>query len=104
MLERDGLAQELQRSVWRTVLNLQGRTDSSISLSYSLLLVRNVLKIRAVRNLVADRGELIVWHGAGHLLVTGGPGPHDGRAGASGASLQSVMSKDLTVFSNNILE
>ena len=64
-------------------------------LSLSLLLVRDVLDVRAVWNLIADRGKIIGWHTPHYLLVTGGPRPHDGRAVAG---LQSVMSKDLTVI------
>ena len=89
VLERNGETQQLQWSeVGRT--GLAWRNDS-----YWLLLVRDVQDIRAVRNLIASRGEVIVRHTPQHLLVAGGPHPHHGRAGAS---LQSVMSKDLTVI------
>ena len=91
VLERNGETQQLQWSEVRTGLNL----EVWLLLALSLLLVRDVQDIRAVRNLIASRGEMIVRHSPHHLLVTGGPHPHHGRAGAS---LQSVMSKDLTVI------
>ena len=96
MLERNRVTQQLQWSVWRTVLN----SSIYLYLCYSLLLVRDVLHIGAVRDLIASRGELIVWHAALYLLVTGGPHPHDGRLAVS---LQSVMSKDLTVIFRAII-